>query len=74
MKVDHVMNYCHVLVGTPLGADSGESVLIELCVKDFKSLLELATKGIRHAEVREEIMSFIERHRDTFGAEAHGDG
>lgn len=40
---------------------------LSLCVKDFKQRFELANKGMRSAELREETTNYIASRRDTFG-------
>ena len=45
------------------------TVIIDLCTKDLKEHLELITLEMKHKEVREEIMSFVERKRDLFGTQ-----
>ena len=45
------------------------TVIIDLRTKDLKEHLELITREMKYKEVREEIMSFVERKRDLFGTQ-----
>lgn len=53
--------------GKPLDEYMRITDLVKLCVKDVRDQLEMANKGMRCPEVRQEIMSFLERRRDTLG-------
>lgn len=61
------MGWCEVLAGRPLGAYLEYMVIIDLRAKCLKERIELATKETSRADAREEILSFVERRRDTSG-------
>ena len=50
-----------------LPTDLKVTVMIDLCVKDLREHLELNTKDMLYKQVRDEIMSYVERKRDNFG-------
>lgn len=66
MNVGELMKKYQGLAGKPLDEDPSVTVINDPCVTDRKERLELATKDMRFSEVREEILSSIERRRDTF--------
>ena len=41
-------------------------MIIDLCIKE---LVELTTKDLSYKDVRDEILNFVERKRDTFGTQ-----
>lgn len=43
------------------------NILLEICPKDFREHLEVATKDKDYKEVRDEVYSYIERKRELFG-------
>ena len=45
------------------------TVIIDLCTKDLKEHLELITKEMNYKEARDEIISHVERKRDSFGSQ-----
>ncbi len=55
------------LAGDSLPDDLKVTVIIDLCTKDLKLHLELITKEMAYKEVRDEIISYVERKRDSFG-------
>ena len=69
MNVEELMKKYEVLGGESLPEDLRVTVIIDLCTKDFKEHLELITREMKYREVREEIMSFVERKRDLFGTQ-----
>ena len=52
-----------------LPEDLNITVIIDLCVKDLKEHLELNSKELNYREVRDEIMSYVERKRDLFNTQ-----
>ena len=69
MNVDEFMKKYEVLGGDPLPEDLRVTVIIDLCTKDLKEHLELITREMKYKEVRDEIMSYVERKRDLFGTQ-----
>ena len=67
MHVEELMKRYEVLGGEPLPEDLRVTVIIDLCTKDLKEHLELITREMKYKEVRDEIMSYVERKRDLFG-------
>ena len=67
MNVEELMKRYEVLGGEPLPEDLRVTVIIDLCTKDLKEHLELITREMKYKEVRDEIMSYVERKRDLFG-------
>lgn len=59
------MHKYEVLAGRSLSEDSWVTAMISLHMKDLKALLELRRKDMRYSELREYIISFVERRRDT---------
>ena len=45
------------------------TVVIDLCTKDLKELLELITREMKYNEVRDEITSFCGKEKDFFGTQ-----
>ena len=43
------------------------TVINDLCTKDLKEHLELITREMKYKEVRDEIMSYVERKRVCSG-------
>jgi hypothetical protein len=66
MHVEELMKKYEVMSGTPLPEDLRVTVIIDLCVKDLREHLELTTREMAYKEVREEIMSYVERKRNAF--------
>ena len=60
------MKKYEIMGGQALPKDLRVTVIIDLCNKDLKEHLELITREMDYKKVREEIMSFVERKRDTF--------
>lgn len=60
------MKKYEVLAGKPLDEYLGVTVMIDLRVKFRNDRLELATKDMTYPQVRQEVMIFTERRRDTF--------
>ncbi len=52
-----------------LPEDLRVTVIIVLCVKDLTENLELITKEMTYKEVRDEIISYVERKGDSFGTQ-----
>ena len=67
MHTEELMKRYEVLGGEPLPEDLRVTVIIDLCTKDLKEHLELITREMKYKEVRDEIMSYVERKRDLFG-------
>lgn len=55
------------MAGKLLDEALGVAVISNSCVNDLKGRLELASKDMKRAEVREETLGFIERSRDSLG-------
>ena len=66
MHVEELMKKYEIMSGDPLPEDLRVTVIIDLCVKDLKEHLELITREMTYKEVREEIMSYVERKRNAF--------
>ena len=69
MHVEELIKKYEVLGGDPLPEDLRVTVIIDLCTKDLKEHLELITREMKYKEVRDEIMSYVERKRDMFGVQ-----
>ena len=69
MHVEELMKRYEVLAGSELPEDLRVTVIIDLCTKDLKEHLELMTREMKYKEVRDEIMSYVERKRDLFGSQ-----
>jgi hypothetical protein len=67
MHVEELMKKYEILGGAELPEDLKVIVIIDLCTKDLKEHLELIAKEMKYKEVRDEIMSYVERKRDLFG-------
>ena len=67
MHVEEVIKKYENLARDSLPEDLQVTVIIDLCTKDLKEHLELITKEMTYKEVRDEIISYVERKRDSFG-------
>lgn len=67
MRVEELIKKYEHLANDTLPEDLRVTVIIDLCVKDLKEHLELITKEMTYKEVRDEIISYVERKRDSFG-------
>ena len=71
MHVEELMKRYELLAGAELPEDLRVTVFIDLCTKDLKEHLELITREMTYKEVRDEIMSYVERKRDQLGNQLH---
>jgi hypothetical protein len=69
MHVEELMKKYEVLTGVALPEDLRVTVIVDLCTKDLRENLEYNTRDMTYKEVRDEIMSYVERKRDTFGSQ-----
>ena len=69
MKVEELIKKYEHLSTETLPQDLKVTVIIDLCVKELKEHLELITRDLTYQEVREEILSYVERKRETFGVQ-----
>ena len=69
MHVEELMKKYEALGGQALPDDLRVTVIIDLCTKDLKEHLELITREMLYKEVRDDIMSYVERKRDLFGGQ-----
>ena len=67
MHVEELMRKYESLAKEVLPEDLKVTVIIDLTIKDLKEHMELSTKDMKYKEVRDEIMSYVERKRETFG-------
>ena len=66
MRVEELIKKYEHLANETLPEDLRVTVIIDLCVKDLKEHLELITKEMSYKEVRDEIISYVERKRGAF--------
>ena len=66
MKVEEYMKHYEVMAGADLPEDLKVTVIIDLCTKDLKEHLELSTREMTYKQVRDEIISYVERKRNAF--------
>ena len=66
MKVEENMKHYEVMAGADLPEDLKVTVIIDLCTKDLKEHLELSTREMTYKQVRDEIISYVERKRNVF--------
>ena len=69
MQVEELMRRYEQMADKSLPEDLKVTVIIDLCPKDFREHLELTTKDKEYKEVREEVMSYVERKREQFGSQ-----
>ena len=69
MHVEELMKKYEVLIGVALPEDLRVTVIVDLCTKDLRENLEYNTRDMTYKEVRDEIMSYVERKRDTSGSQ-----
>ena len=55
--------------GTDLPEDLKVTVIIDLCIKDLKEHLELSTPEMTYKQVREGMISHVERKRNAFSSD-----
>ena len=67
MAVEELMKKYEAIARDNLPEDLKVRVIIDLRVKDLKDHLELTTKDLSYKDVRDEILSYVERKRDVFG-------
>jgi len=66
MKVEEYMKKYELMAGNELPEDLKVTVIIDLCTKDLKEHLELSTRDMTYKQVRDEVISYAERKRNTF--------
>ena len=66
MKVEEYMKHYEVMAGADLPEDLKVTVIIDSCTKDLKEHLELSTCEMTYKQVRDEIISYVQRKRNAF--------
>ena len=63
------MEKYEMMTGTDLPEDLKVTVIIDLCTKDLKEHLELSTREMTYKQVRDVIISYVERKRNAFSSD-----
>ena len=66
LSFEELLKRYDALSGAALPEDLQVTIALDLCTKDLREHLEITTKEKSYREVREEIMSYVERKRESF--------
>jgi hypothetical protein len=68
MRIEDLMKKYESIATEKLPEDLKVTVIMDLCHKELREHLELSTKDVGYKDVRDEIVNYVERKRDTINS------